>query len=394
MVIATVVLFLANTALSTVVTIAWARGRAAGDSAARLLLFDPGTLSGRAARVRLLGVALLRHLPLRFGPASPLADRAPGLHLHRAAVRGRQAALRSLSRPLRVGRRRCRATPTSARRCCSFSGSTTRRSSSCSAAWSPRPGSCVTCRSGSASSWADRSAGRLPHVRRYHAPSPTAVAAVAGRRRAACAAGRRARRRSPPARAAGRRSSAADHRGHPRRRHRRSPRPERGRRGGVAAHLPARRAACCRPTPPPFEGREAIQKFWGGLLDAYRVNIAPSSADEIGGPRRPGLRPRALHAGRHAQGQGTPPLPRRGQVPQISAASRTAAGAMPWTCTAPTCRCQVESSIREAPGIYSWCLRSEGRRRVNRVRTSPVAALSDARCRFGEPEALFFSLRP
>jgi DNA polymerase III subunit gamma/tau len=27
---------------------------------------------------------------------------------------------------------------------------------------------------------------------------------------------------------------------------------------------------------------------------------------------------------------------------------------------------------------------------VNRVRTSPVAALSDARCRFGEPEALFF----
>jgi hypothetical protein len=37
------------------------------------------------------------------------------------------------------------------------------------------------------------------------------------------------------------------------------------------------------------------------------------------------------------------------------------------------------------------CLRSEGRRRVNRVRTSPVAALSDARCRFGVPEALFFS---
>ena len=31
---------------------------------------------------------------------------------------------------------------------------------------------------------------------------------------------------------------------------------------------------------------------------------------------------------------------------------------------------------------------------MNRVRTSPVAALSDVRCRFGEPEALFFSLRP
>ena len=54
----------------------------------------------------------------------------------------------------------------------------------------------------------------------------------------------------------------------------------------------------------------------------------------------------------------------------------------------------LRSSIRGAPGIYCWCLRSEGRRRVNRVRTSPVAALSDARCRFGEPEALFFSLRP
>ena len=45
---------------------------------------------------------------------------------------------------------------------------------------------------------------------------------------------------------------------------------------------------------------------------------------------------------------------------------------------------------RPWPGLYSWCLRSEGRRRVNRVRTSPVAALSDARCRFGVPEALFF----
>ena len=41
--------------------------------------------------------------------------------------------------------------------------------------------------------------------------------------------------------------------------------------------------------------------------------------------------------------------------------------------------------------LYCGCLRSEGRRRVNRVRTSPVAALSDARCRFGVPEALFFS---
>jgi hypothetical protein len=30
---------------------------------------------------------------------------------------------------------------------------------------------------------------------------------------------------------------------------------------------------------------------------------------------------------------------------------------------------------------------------VNRVRTSPVAALSDARCRFGVPEALFFAHR-
>ena len=46
---------------------------------------------------------------------------------------------------------------------------------------------------------------------------------------------------------------------------------------------------------------------------------------------------------------------------------------------------------RAGSGLYSGCLRSEGRRRVNRVRTSPVAALSDARCRFGEPEALFFS---
>ena len=39
-------------------------------------------------------------------------------------------------------------------------------------------------------------------------------------------------------------------------------------------------------------------------------------------------------------------------------------------------------------GLYCGCLRSEGRRRVNRVRTSPVAALSDVRCRFGVPGAL------
>ena len=41
------------------------------------------------------------------------------------------------------------------------------------------------------------------------------------------------------------------------------------------------------------------------------------------------------------------------------------------------------------PGIILRCLRSEGCRRVNRVRTLPVAALSDVRCRFGEPGALF-----
>ena len=40
-------------------------------------------------------------------------------------------------------------------------------------------------------------------------------------------------------------------------------------------------------------------------------------------------------------------------------------------------------------GLYCGCPRSEGRRRVNRVRTSPVAALSDVRCRFGVPGALF-----
>src|SRR5690606_22780683 len=55
--------------------------------------------------------------------------------------------------------------------------------------------------------------------------------------------------------------------------------------------------------------------------------------------------------------------------------------------TFPTFRPSDFPSFR----LYCTCLRSEGRRRVSRVRTSPVAALSDARCRFGEPGALFFS---
>ena len=160
MVIATVVLFLANTALSTVVTIAWARGEQRVIPQLAFFFSDPRTVSGRAARVRLLGVAVLRHLPLRLGPASPLADRAAGLHLHRAAVRGGQAAVRALSRPLRVGREAPAATPISARPCCSSSGSTTPPSSSCSAAWSPRPGSCGTCRNGSVAA-AVRYAGTL-----------------------------------------------------------------------------------------------------------------------------------------------------------------------------------------------------------------------------------------
>src|SRR5688500_1700931 len=50
-------------------------------------------------------------------------------------------------------------------------------------------------------------------------------------------------------------------------------------------------------------------------------------------------------------------------------------------------------SDRPTVRLYARCLRSEGRRRANRVRTSPVAALSVARCRFGEPGALFFSGR-
>jgi hypothetical protein len=40
--------------------------------------------------------------------------------------------------------------------------------------------------------------------------------------------------------------------------------------------------------------------------------------------------------------------------------------------------------------VYWRCPRSEGRWRANRVRTSPVAALSDVRCRFGVPGAFSF----
>ena len=138
--------------------------------AARVLRFHPGPAAGRAARVRLLGLAVLRHLPLRLGAAAPLEDGAAGLDLHRGALRGGQAALRPLPGQLRLARGPGRATPTSARRCCSSSGSTTRRSSSCSAGSSPRPGSCARCSGASAPSWAERSqarisTGRVPTIR-------------------------------------------------------------------------------------------------------------------------------------------------------------------------------------------------------------------------------------
>lgn len=54
-----------------------------------------------------------------------------------------------------------------------------------------------------------------------------------------------------------------------------------GNAAGVAAtYLPD--AHLLPPNAPPVEGREAIQKFWGGFLDAYRISFAVS-ADEIEG---------------------------------------------------------------------------------------------------------------
>src|ERR1051325_942992 len=51
----------------------------------------------------------------------------------------------------------------------------------------------------------------------------------------------------------------------------------------------------------------------------------------------------------------------------------------------------LTASLHSPRLLYLRCPRSEGLRRVNRVRTSPVAALSDVRCRFGVPGAFFIS---
>ena len=262
MVVATVVFFLVNTALSTMLTIAWARGSERVIPQFAFFFSTVGRLLGRAAGVRLLGLALLRHLPLRLGPPAPLADRAPGLHLHRGAVRDRQAALRPVPRPLRLGRSRRRATPTSARRCCSSCGSTTRPSSSCSAAWSPRPGSCGRCSSGSAPSSAERRGGRLPRARRAHAPFHRSVGVLASWPLAVLPpAARRARPRTAPRRQPARGGGPRGHPGHRLRVRRRGGR-GRSRRASRRSTSPDARAAAAQRAP--VEGRDAIQQFWGG----------------------------------------------------------------------------------------------------------------------------------
>ena len=95
-------LFLVNTALEH-----HARHRVgarvrAGDPAVRVLLLHDRPAARRAAGLRVLGLALLRDLPLRLAPPPPLADGAARLDLHRGAVRDRQAALRPVPCPLRL----------------------------------------------------------------------------------------------------------------------------------------------------------------------------------------------------------------------------------------------------------------------------------------------------
>ena len=63
---------------------------------------------------------------------------------------------------------------------------------------------------------------------------------------------------------------------------------------------------CCRPTRPRSQGREAIQKFWGGLLDAYTVTVRDRVRRDRG-PGRPGLRPGTLHARRRVPRPRTAP---------------------------------------------------------------------------------------
>jgi hypothetical protein len=76
---------------------------------------------------------------------------------------------------------------------------------------------------------------------------------------------------------------------------------------GDAAGLAAMYLADASLMPPnaaTIHGRDGIQKFWGGFVDAYRVNLTPDGR-RGGGPRRPGLFARALYPRPHAQGQGT-----------------------------------------------------------------------------------------
>ena len=104
MVIATVILFLANTALTTGLSLMAGPGRGPRHRAAPVLRLHPRTAVRRAARLRLLGLALLRHLPLRLAAPAAVEDGAAGLDLHRGAVRAGQAALRAVPRELRVVR--------------------------------------------------------------------------------------------------------------------------------------------------------------------------------------------------------------------------------------------------------------------------------------------------